>query len=245
MDLKIKDVASMLNVSETTIRRWLSDGKIPAYKIHHQYRFSRSEIEDWVMKHKLKDDSGISPFSLNTSANDLLISGGQKQYSLYRALHKGGVIQDLDATTKDELIQQSSRRIAPCLDADSEVLAEMLLDRERLQPTALGNGIAVPHTRDFLLKGHQDVVSLIFPKSPLDWGALDGNPVFALFFLFASDDAKHLNLLAKIAYLSSHPPALQLLKEKPSRERFLTFVKAWEGNIRGGSGGDSDDEPEE
>ena len=90
MDLKIKDVAEMLNVSETTIRRWLSDGKIPAYKINQQYRFSRSEIEDWVMKHKLKDDEGVSPFSLNSSAKSFSIRGGQKQYSLYRALHKGG-----------------------------------------------------------------------------------------------------------------------------------------------------------
>ncbi|NGX51641.1 MAG: hypothetical protein K1060chlam2_01514, partial [Chlamydiae bacterium] len=36
MDLKIKDVAELLSVSETTIRRWLSDGKIPAYRLHHQ-----------------------------------------------------------------------------------------------------------------------------------------------------------------------------------------------------------------
>jgi len=36
MDLKIKDVAELLNVSETTIRRWLKDGKIPAYQLNHQ-----------------------------------------------------------------------------------------------------------------------------------------------------------------------------------------------------------------
>ena len=54
MDLKIKDVAELLNVSETTIRRWLKDGKIPAYQLNHQYRFSRGEIEDWMMKCKLK-----------------------------------------------------------------------------------------------------------------------------------------------------------------------------------------------
>lgn len=57
MDLKIKDVADLLNVSETTIRRWLSDGKIPAYRINHQYRFNRLEIEDWVMSQKLDKGS--------------------------------------------------------------------------------------------------------------------------------------------------------------------------------------------
>jgi excisionase family DNA binding protein len=53
MDLKIKDVADLLNVSESTIRRWIAEGKIPAYLINHQYRFSRTEIENWVMNHKL------------------------------------------------------------------------------------------------------------------------------------------------------------------------------------------------
>ena len=63
MDLKIKDVAELLNVSETTVRRWLKDGKIPAYQLNHQYRFSRGEIEDWMMKCKLKlGKDGFSPF---------------------------------------------------------------------------------------------------------------------------------------------------------------------------------------
>ena len=53
MDLKLKDVAELLNVSKTTIRRWLADGKIPAYRISNQYRFNRNEIEDWVMGHRV------------------------------------------------------------------------------------------------------------------------------------------------------------------------------------------------
>lgn len=231
MDLKIKDVADMLNVSETTIRRWLADGKIPAYKLNHQYRFNRTEIENWVMQHKLKDDSGISPFSLSPAASSFSIQGGQKQYGLTRALHKGGIYSDVGGKTKEEFIRKSAEKISKVLEADADVLAEFLLDREKLQPTSLGNGIAVPHTRDFLLKGHQDFVSLVFPKEPLDWGGLDGKPVFALFFLFASDNARHLHLLAKIAYLSSNPPALALLAEKPAKEPLLEFIKAWEGNI--------------
>ena len=34
MDLKIKDVAELLSVSETTIRRWVTEGKIPVYRLH-------------------------------------------------------------------------------------------------------------------------------------------------------------------------------------------------------------------
>ena len=81
MDLKIKDVADLLNVSETTIRRWLAEGKIPAYRINHQYRFSRYEIQDWVMSHKLGHYIfHISPTRTSTS----------KRRKKEAALPKGG-----------------------------------------------------------------------------------------------------------------------------------------------------------
>src|SRR5580698_1897284 len=98
MDLKIKDVAELLNVSETTIRRWLKDGKIPAYQLNHQYRFSREEIEEWMMKCKLKlSRDGFSPFEEKQiypplEEEAMKQSGGRQQFSLYRAKFKGGVL---------------------------------------------------------------------------------------------------------------------------------------------------------
>lgn len=233
MDLKLKDVAEMLNVSETTIRRWLADNKIPAYRLQHQYRFDRAEIENWVMQHKLKDESGISPFSLNSKADAFSVrAGGHTQYSLTRAINRGGVLSGVKGIHKEALIMEGAKSIAPIVDTDAEVLGEFLLDRERLQSTALGHGIAVPHTRDLHLKGDQEVVQVVFPESPLAWGALDEKPVFALFFLLTSDNRRHLHLLAKIAYLSSHPPALELLAKKPHKDTLLEFISNWEGNVR-------------
>src|SRR5438067_2544413 len=102
MDLKIKEVAELLNVSETTIRRWLSDGKIPAYKINHQYRFNRSEIEHWVLGQKLGVDLGASPFDgVQPKEKEKTIKGGSFQFGLYRALHKGGVLHDIPGKTKE------------------------------------------------------------------------------------------------------------------------------------------------
>lgn len=240
MDLKIKDVSELLNVSETTIRRWLSDGKIPAYRINHQYRFNRFEIENWVMSHKLgKTNNGISPFTeqikINTEAEKVshqYTSGGSKQFSLFRAIHKGGVLHNVPGNTKEEVIRAAMKQISVDLDLDADVITDLLLDREALQSTALNNGIAIPHTRDFLLDAHLDMVSVVFPEKLLPYGALDGKPVNALFFLFASDDKRHLHLLAKIAHLSSQPATLALLNKKPSKEVLLEYVKEWEGNIQ-------------
>ena len=239
MDLKIKDVAELLNISETTIRRWITEGKIPAYRIHHQYRFNRTEIEDWVMQHKLNSmpENAAAPkpndyFVQEAPTPKLAKKGGIKQYSLYRAINKGGIFHGIPGNTKEEVICSSMKLIAHQLGLDADVLTDLLLDRESLMPTALNNGIGVPHTRDFLLKDHVDAVAVVFPEKPINYGALDGKPVHTLFFLFACEDKRHLHLLAKIAHLSSQAESLALLQKKPKKETFLEYVKNWESTIQ-------------
>jgi len=229
MDLKIKDVAEFLNVSETTIRRWLSDGKIPAYKINHQYRFSRTEIENWVLSQKLHSDEKISPFNAHSEKHgERPPTSGVKQYSLYRAINRGQVLQNIPGKNKEEVIRETMSRMSRELDLDGEVLTDLLLDRENLMPTALNNGIAVPHTRDFLLDKHYDVVTVAYLDQPIEYGALDGKPVDILFFLFACEDRRHLNLLAKVAHLAGNSEVLKYLRSVPSKGQLLDYIKEWE-----------------
>lgn len=239
MDLKIKDVADLLNVSETTIRRWLSDGKIPAYKINHQYRFSRFEIENWVMSQKLGShqasgsSEGHSPLADQESPQEEKAQhAGRKQFSLYRAIHQGGVYHDIPGETKEDIIRATMKRVALNLNLDAEVITELLLDREKLQPTALNHGIGIPHTRECILKPGHNVVTVVFPKKPIPYGALDEEPVHTLFFLFASDDKRHLHLLAKIAHLSGKREVLEMLHSKPTKNPLLDYIKEWESHIK-------------
>lgn len=237
MDLKIKDVAELLNISETTVRRWLAEGKIPAYRINHQYRFSRDEIQNWVMSYKL-NNSSENPLKEIENRLDTPTSVGQhsgrgiQQFSLYRAVHKGTYLNGIGGLSKEETIRNAMTEIAKDLDLDAEVLFELLWDRERLEPTSLNNGIGIPHTRDFLLKTHQDAVCIVFPDKPIaDYLALDNKPVHTLFFLFASEDKRHLHLLAKIALFCSQPHTIEFLTSKPSKEALLDYIKNWEANI--------------
>lgn len=232
MDLKIKDVADLLNVSPTTIRRWLTLGKIPAYRLHGQYRFNRSEIEDWVMSQKLEKDAKPSSHLL-ICENQKEKAGknkgmGSKQFSLYRALHRGGVFLDIAGDTKEEIIRNTTKKIARRLDLDADVLADLLLDRENLAPTALGSGIGVPHARDFLMNTYFDLVVAVFPQKPIAYGALDEKPVHTLFFLFACEDKRHLHLLAKLAHFTDNATTLEFLKTRPNQDVLLDFVKQWE-----------------
>jgi PTS system nitrogen regulatory IIA component len=238
MDLKIKDVVELLRVSETTVRRWIADGKIPAYRINHQYRFSSLEIENWMMDCKLKPEKeGFLPFDEvqiypPIAGPEATSRGGMQHFCLYRAIHQGDVFSNIPGETKEELIRGTTKAIAGQLGVDAEVLSELLIDREKMMPTALNNGIAVPHTRDFFRKGPLDMVFVVYPEDPLEYGALDGQPVHALFFLFASNDKGHLQLLAKLAHLGSTPKALDFLRSKPNKKQLLDYVRGWEGQVR-------------
>lgn len=226
MDLKLKDVAQLLDVSEATVRRWISDSKIPYYRLNQQYRFSRSEIENWVLS--CKQEGEFSPFEQEDPEHRL----GSHQFGLYRAVHKGGVYAEIEGDTKEEVICSAMQKIAADLRLDAEVITDLLLDRERMMPTALSHGIGVPHTRDFLLQESFDVVAVVFPKKPVDYGALDGKPVHTLFFLFACDDKRHLHLLAKLAHLSSKPEHLAFLKRHPAKAQLLEYIKNWETQLK-------------
>ncbi|MBA3603805.1 MAG: PTS sugar transporter subunit IIA [Parachlamydiaceae bacterium] len=238
MDFKVKDVADLLNVSETTIHQWLTEGKIPAYRLNEQYCFSRGEIQNWMMSnhidhvlHATLKEKAASMQLISPEDDAMTLKGGIKQFNLYRALHKGKVLQSVKGTTKEEIMRSAVEEIAATLDLDSEMLFELLWDRERMQPTALNNGIGVPHTRDFLIKA-QDVVFVAFLKEPIEYDALDGLPVHTLFFLFACEDKRHLHLLAKIALLCSQSATLDLLQQHPSKQAFLEYIKCWEAGIK-------------
>lgn len=218
MDLKLRDVAELLNVSEATVRKWVDDDRIPYYRLNQETRFSRHEVDNWVLS--FKEDGFTKEESLGT-----------QHFGLYRAIHKGAVYQDIPGDTKEEVIRNAVDLIAADIGLDAEVITEFLLDREKLMPTALCHGVAVPHTRDFLLPESFDVVSVVFPKNPIEYGALDGQKVDVLFFLFACDDKRHLHLLAKLAHLSRNAENLRYLHSHPAKHNLLEFVKEWEGSL--------------
>jgi nitrogen PTS system EIIA component len=221
MDLDLTEVAQLLNVSPTTVRRWLAQELIPAYKINRQYRFNRAEIENWVLSHRVN----------TRGEGEARPEGGSWRYSLYRSLCRGGVSHDIEGVTKEQLIRSVTQQLARDFSLDGEALAALLLERERLMSTGIGHGLAVPHTRDFLLPMRFDVIRLVFPKEPIDYDALDQQPVHSLFFLFACDDKRHLHLLAKLAHFANRPESQALLRRRPSSPELLAYVKEWESSL--------------
>ncbi|HPI73978.1 MAG TPA: helix-turn-helix domain-containing protein, partial [bacterium] len=48
MELTVKDVVRLFNVSERTVYRWIQSANLPAYKVNEQYRFNRVEMLEWA-----------------------------------------------------------------------------------------------------------------------------------------------------------------------------------------------------
>lgn len=220
MDLRIREVAQLLNLDEAKVQEMARHGRIPCYEMNGQIRFSRTEIEDWVLRRG--DNIEALP----------ACRVGSSPFNLYRAIHRGGVLPNLAGSSKEEIIRLAMADVARRFDLDGAVLTDLLLDRERLMPTGLGEGIAVPHARDFLLGMPFDLVTVVFPKEPLDYGSLDGKPVHTMFFLFACADPRHLRLLSTIALFCSNPDHRSLLEKKPSQVELLEIIKNWESGLQ-------------
>jgi PTS system nitrogen regulatory IIA component len=119
---------------------------------------------------------------------------------LTEALVADACIVDLKARTKKEALREMAEalcRAVPALDAKE--LLRLLLEREALQSTAMGDGIAIPHARVEAL----DRVLASFGRSlrGVDFDSVDGKPTHLLFLLAAPGSAgsDHLRTLARLS----------------------------------------------
>lgn len=214
MDLKIKDIAELLKVDEKTIHQWIKDKKIPCYKINHQYRFNKSEITEWILGHQTEFSSSL----INFIEADI--------YNLSGLIEKGGIAYDVLGNNPAEVFKDTLTKIIIPPDLSRGEILRALLSREELMPTAIGNGIAIPHPRNPIVTNPvHSSVSICYLHNPVDFGALDGKPVRSLFILLTSTPKMHLNVLSKISYICMDKKFLDLLLRKAEKEVLLDFIK--------------------
>jgi PTS system nitrogen regulatory IIA component len=118
----------------------------------------------------------------------------------------------LKVKTKKQLLQELSARAAPLTGLPERDIFEVLLQRERLGSTGLGQGIAIPHAK---LQGLKHIVG-VFARlaEPIDFDAVDGQKVDIVFLLLApaAAGADHLTALARISRLLREGSAVEKLR---------------------------------
>ncbi|TVQ57460.1 MAG: PTS IIA-like nitrogen-regulatory protein PtsN [Rhodobacteraceae bacterium] len=109
------------------------------------------------------------------------------------------VMAHLKATSKKQLLQEVAARASDVYGVDQRGAFDALLDRERLGATAMGRGVAAPHARLDGLDGIRGVFVRL--EKPIDFDAIDDEPVDLVFALFAPEEAgaDHLRALARVS----------------------------------------------
>jgi PTS system nitrogen regulatory IIA component len=132
------------------------------------------------------------------------------------------VIATLQSHEKDAVLKEmADRLVASESSLDSRKVLQVLLDREKISTTAIGEGVAIPHGK---LAGVERVLG-VFARSNegVDFASLDGALTHLFFVLIAPEDAAadHLKALARISRLLKAPAfRSQLMAGKTSRELY-------------------------
>ena len=136
----------------------------------------------------------------------------------------GAVMASLKVQSKKQLLQEVSQRAAQIIRIPERKIFETLTERERLGSTGVGQGIAIPHGR------LSDITTIagVFARleSPIDYDAVDKQPVDLVFMLLAPEGAgaDHLKALARVSRLLRNQNATEKLRAAKSAEALYAIL---------------------
>ena len=134
------------------------------------------------------------------------------------------VVANFRARTKKALLAEAAQHAAGCLKLSETVIYESLWQREMLSSTGLGRGIAIPHARVPQLTAMFGLFGRL--EQPIEFNAVDGQPVDLVFLLLAPEHAgaDHLRALARVSRLMRDAPTLERLRGSKSRSALYAVL---------------------
>jgi nitrogen PTS system EIIA component len=196
MKVSVREAARLLSVSESEVYRWVESGEIPCSVVNHQPLFSRAELLEWATARRL-------PVSVELfePTND---SGASIR--LADALARGAVHHHVPGSDRASVLRAVVERLPVADEEDRQILLQVLLAREALGSTAVGDGIAIPHVRSPLVfPGTSGVLAVCFLETPVAFGAPDGLPIHTIFALLSPTIRGHLQMLSRLSFALHDP----------------------------------------
>jgi len=223
LQLNVRDVAGIFNISEKTVFNWIKHRNLPVYHVAEEYRFSRSELLEWASATQTDVTSEI----INAPDEDPLLMP-----RLDEALQAGGVNYSVSGTDMASVLDSVVQALNLPGEADRSFLYQVLLMRESLGSTGIGDGIAIPHVRNpIVLQIPSSMISLCYLEQAVDFGALDGQPVSILFTLISPTVRTHLNLLSKLSFALSDARFKTVIKQQASRDEIFAEARRIEEKL--------------
>jgi len=196
--MTLSEIAKYLKVSDKTILRMVGKGEIPGHKISSQWRFQRTSIDQWLTA------------KMQSSPDDDLVSVIQtapKIIPIVKLIPPERIIMNITPGDKTAILKQL---VQPLIDGDllddPENFMQLLINREEMGSTGIGDGVAVPHVREQEGCGIRETCMVLgLNRDGIEFDSLDGEPVY-LFMLLCTDSAiTHLRLLAKSMLMLRSP----------------------------------------
>lgn len=157
----------------------------------------------------------------------MILLNGSWAMKLSELIDEDYILTELKAKDKkgvlEELVDALVRR-EPSF--DKKALVKVLLERERLGSTGIGDGVAIPHGKFHGIT--HPIISFGRSRKGLDFESMDGEAAFLFFLLVAPENSAsmHLKALAKIAKILKNSSFRKILMEAPGkRELYQTIIQ--------------------
>ena len=139
-------------------------------------------------------------------------------------LTSDSVIANLRVTSKKQALQELAGAVSRITDLDERAVFDVLMEREKLGTTGVGNGIAIPHGK----LPNLDRLYGLFARleKPVDFQAIDDRPVDLIFLLLAPESAgaDHLKALARVSRLLRDKTVCEKLRGTESAEALYALL---------------------
>jgi PTS system nitrogen regulatory IIA component len=223
MELRVREVAKLFAVPEKRIYEWIKEKGLPTRQVSGQYRFNRAELLEWATARQVQLSRDIFADTENGAAHPPGVAD---------ALEAGGIFHGVNVSDRESALRAIVKNLPLPDDADREFLLDMFLAREALSSTGLGDGIAIPHVRNpVVLHVPQAMISLCLLATPIEFGAVDGKPVHALFSLISPTVRTHLHLLSRLAFTLRDAGFKAAVTRRASAEEILKEARRVESAL--------------
>jgi nitrogen PTS system EIIA component len=134
------------------------------------------------------------------------------------------IVPALKVNGKKQAIQELAAKAAKLSGQNERLIFDTLMQREKLGSTGVGNGIAIPHGKLPKLEKLFGLFARL--DRPIDFEALDGQPVDLIFLLLAPEaaGADHLKALARVARLLRDADVVRKLRDSRDAEALYAVL---------------------
>jgi PTS system nitrogen regulatory IIA component len=225
MQLTVRQAATYLGVNESTLRRWIKERGLPVHRVNERLHLNAIEVWEWAMEHGVPASRGLLEEARRSP---------EEVPPLSTLLEIGGIHRDVEGDDKSAVLAAIVARLPLSPEVDREFLLTVLDAREAMGSTGIGDGIAIPHVRNpILLHVEQPFVSLCLLRKPVEFGAIDGKPVHAVFLVVSPSVPSHLKILAQLGFVLRDTGIRESLARRAPTEEILSQIREIERRSTG------------